>query len=75
MLQCHVAAASRREILVAAICYGVLLAARTVDPATGLAPDRVARFWDPDDGVYVSARWPGDTHTFAATVSAKLLGG
>ena len=28
-----------------------------------------------DDGGYVSARWPGDTHTFAATVSAKLLGG
>jgi len=27
-----------------------------------------------DDGEYVSARWPGDTHTFAATVSAKLLG-
>jgi hypothetical protein len=27
-----------------------------------------------DDGGYVSARWPGDTHTFAATVSAKLLG-
>jgi hypothetical protein len=26
-----------------------------------------------DDGKYVSARWPGDTHTFAATVSAKLL--
>ncbi len=27
-----------------------------------------------DDGRYVSARWPGDTHTFAATVSAKLAG-
>src|SRR6187397_20947 len=27
-----------------------------------------------DDGCCVSARWPGDTHTFAATVSAKLVG-
>ena len=27
-----------------------------------------------DDGSYISARWPGDTHTFAATVSARLLG-
>jgi hypothetical protein len=25
-----------------------------------------------DDGSYVSARWPGDTHTFAAVVSQKL---
>jgi hypothetical protein len=25
-----------------------------------------------DDGTYISARWPGDTHTFAAAVSAKL---
>jgi len=25
-----------------------------------------------DDGRYISARWPGDTHTFAATVSARL---
>jgi hypothetical protein len=25
-----------------------------------------------DDGNYVSARWPGDTHTFAAVVSQKL---
>jgi putative intracellular protease/amidase len=25
-----------------------------------------------DDGTYVSARWPGDTHTFAKTLSHKL---
>jgi hypothetical protein len=25
-----------------------------------------------DDGNYVSARWPGDTHTFATVVSQKL---
>src|SRR6185312_1365185 len=25
-----------------------------------------------DDGSYVSARWPGDTHTFAKTLSDKL---
>jgi hypothetical protein len=25
-----------------------------------------------DDGEYVSARWPGDTHTFASVVSQKL---
>ena len=25
-----------------------------------------------DDGNYVSARWPGDTHTFATIVSQKL---
>jgi putative intracellular protease/amidase len=157
VLQRLVFDAFRREILVAAICHGVLLAARTVDPATGRSVlygrkttaltwelerrawrmARVTRFWDPDyyrtyvekpgdpigymsvqaevtraltspddfrdvatgsadwrlktsglmrdsasnarpafvvdDGGYVSARWPGDTHTFAATVSAKLL--
>jgi putative intracellular protease/amidase len=158
VLQRLVSDAFRREILVAAICHGVLLAARTVDPATGLSVlhgrkttaltwelerrawqvTRMTRFWDPDyyrtyvekpgdpvgymsvqaevtralqhpddfrdvamgstdwrlktsgmirdsasnarpafvvdDGDYLSARWPGDTHTFAATVSAKLLG-
>ena len=25
-----------------------------------------------DDGNYISARWPGDTHTFAGVVSDKL---
>jgi hypothetical protein len=25
-----------------------------------------------DDGNYVSARWPGDTHTFATVLSRKL---
>ena len=158
VLQRLVFEAFRREILVAAICHGVLLAARTVDPATGRSVlygrkttaltwelerrawriARVTRFWDPDyyrtyvekpgepigymsvqaevtralrspddfcdvaegskdwrlktsgmmrdsasnarpafvvdDGRYVSARWPGDTHTFASTVAAKLLG-
>ncbi len=156
VLQRLVSEAFRREILVAAICHGVLLAARTVDPATGRSVlygrkttaltwelerrawrlARVTRFWDSDyyrtyvekpgdpigymsvqaevtralqhpddfrdvpkgstdwrlktsgilrdsasnarpafvvdDGGYVSARWPGDTHTFAATVSEKL---
>ena len=159
VLQGLVVDAFRREILVAAICHGVLLAARTIDPATGRSVlygrettaltwelerrawrlTRLTRFWDPDyyrtytenpgdppgymsvqaevtralkspadfrdgavgsagwrvktsgmmrdsatnsgpafvvdDGDYVSARWPGDTHTFAATVSAKLGGG
>jgi putative intracellular protease/amidase len=158
VLQRLVSEAFRRKMVVAAICHGVLLAARTVDPATGRSVlygrkttaltwelerrawriSRVTRFWDPDyyrtyvekpgdpigymsvqaevtralqhpadfrdvavgstdwrlkksglmrdsasnarpafvvdDGGYVSARWPGDTHTFAATVSAKLLG-
>jgi putative intracellular protease/amidase len=161
-LQRLVSEAFNRELLVAAICHGVLLAARTVDPATGRSVlygrkttaltwelerrawrlARVTRFWDPDyyrtyverpgdptgfmsvqaevtralqspddfcdvavgstdgrlkksgmmrdsatngrpafvvvdggGGGYVSARWPGDTHTFAATVSAKLPGG
>ncbi|MGH3596910.1 MAG: type 1 glutamine amidotransferase domain-containing protein [Mycobacterium sp.] len=141
---------------VAAICHGVLLAARSVDPATGRSVlygrrttaltwalerrawhiTRVTRFWDPsyyrtyaeepgqhtgymsvesevtralkdpadfcdvargsphwrikasgmardtatdsrpafvvDDGNYLSARWPGDTHTFATVLSQKL---
>jgi putative intracellular protease/amidase len=145
-----------RGLKVAAICHGVLLAARSVDPATGHSVlygrrttsltwalertawhlSRITRFWDRsyyrtyseepgqpagymsvqsevtralknptdfrdvergsphwrmktsgmardtatdsrpafvvDDGDYVSARWPGDTHTFAAVLSQKL---
>jgi putative intracellular protease/amidase len=145
-----------RGVIVAAICHGVLLAARSVDPATGRSVlygrrttaltwalertawrlTRVTRFWDPDyyrtyseesgqpsgymavqsevtralehpsdfrdvergsphwrtktsgmardtatdsrpafvvdDGSYLSARWPGDTHTFANLLSQKL---
>ena len=144
------------RLIVAAICHGVLLAARSVDPETGHSVlygrrttaltwalertawrlTRVTRFWDPDyyrtyseepgqpsgymsvqsevtralknptdfcdvergsphwrnktsgmardtatdsrpafvvdDGAYVSARWPGDTHTFANVLSQKL---
>jgi putative intracellular protease/amidase len=150
--------AFRRGMLVAAICHGVLLAARSVDPSTGRSVlygrrttaltwnferrawriARITRCWDPDyyrtysegpgdpvgymsveaevtralekpgdfcnvekdsphrrqqtsgmvrdtptdaraafvvdDGTYISARWPGDTHTFAAAVSSKLGG-
>jgi putative intracellular protease/amidase len=145
-----------RHLIVAAICHGVLLAARSVDPATGHSVlygrrttaltwalertawrlTRMTRFWNPnyyrtyaeepgqpagymsvqsevtralknptdfcdvvrgsphwrlktsgiardtatnsrpafvvDDGSYVSARWPGDTHTFAKVLSQKL---
>jgi putative intracellular protease/amidase len=145
-----------RRLKVAAICHGVLLAARSVDPATGHSVlygrrttaltwalertawrlTRLTRFWNPDyyrtyteepgqaagymsvqsevtralknpsdfcdvergsqhwrmktsgmvrdtatdsrpafvvdDGGYVSARWPGDTHTFATVLSQKL---
>jgi putative intracellular protease/amidase len=145
-----------RGLKVAAICHGVLLAARSVDPKTGHSVlydrrttaltwalertawrlTRITRFWDPDyyrtyteepgeatgymsvqsevtralknpadfcdvprgsphwriktsgmardtatdsrpafvvdDGSYVSARWPGDTHTFAKVLSQKL---
>jgi len=145
-----------RGMIVAAICHGVLLAARSVDPTTGRSVlygrrttaltwamerlawqlTRVTRFWDPDyyrtyneepgqpggymsvqsevtraledpkdfcdvtrktprwllkssgmvrdtatdsraafvvdDANYVSARWPGDTHTFATVLSQKL---
>jgi putative intracellular protease/amidase len=155
-LQRLVVDAFARGTIVAAICHGVLLAARSVDPTTGhsvlygrkttaltWAMERLAwqltrrtRFWDPDyyrtysegpgqpggymsvqsevtrslkdptdfcdvtrgvprwrlkssgmvrdtltdsraafvvdDGNYVSARWPGDAHTFAAVVSQKL---
>ncbi len=151
-----VVAAFDRGAIVAAICHGVLLAARSVDPATGHSVlyghkttaltwamerlawrlTRVTRFWDRDyyrtytelpgqpggymsvqsevtraledpadfrdvargstawrrktsgmardtatdsrpafvvdDGRYVSARWPGDTHTFATVLSRKL---
>jgi putative intracellular protease/amidase len=143
-------------LLVAAICHGVLLAARSIDSTTGRSVlfgrrttaltwelerrawqvARVTRFWDAgyyrtypdrpgepagymsveaevtraledpadfrnveagsshfraktsgmardtaadarpafvvDDGNYISARWPGDAHTFAAAVSARL---
>jgi putative intracellular protease/amidase len=145
-----------RRLPVAAICHGVLLAARSIDPTTGRSVlygrrttaltwsfeqrawrvTRVTRFWDPDyyrtyteeagqpigymsvqeevtraladpadfrdvtpgsphwrmktsglardtvadsrpafvvdDNDYVSARWPGDTHTFAAALAKKL---
>jgi putative intracellular protease/amidase len=155
-LQRLVVDAFARGVMVAAICHGVLLAARSVDPATGHSVlygrkttaltwamerlawrlTRVTRFWDPnyyrtyteqpgqaggymsvqsevtralkdpadfcdvvrgspqwwlkssgmardtatdsrpafvvDDGSYVSARWPGDTHTFATVLSQKL---
>lgn len=158
VLQRLVAEAFARRIVVAAICHGVLLAARTVDPATGrsvlygrkttsLTWDlerrawhlaRVTRFWDRgyyrtyperpgdpagymsveaevtralenpsdfcdvakgvpdsrtktsgtardtatdsrpafvvDDGTYISARWPGDAHTFAALLSERISG-
>jgi putative intracellular protease/amidase len=156
ILHCLVLDAFGRGMLVAAICHGVLLAARTVDPQTGRSVlyghkttaltwqlerrawqlARVTRFWDRDyyrtyperpgdpegymsveaevtralenpgdfrnvepgsphfraktsgmardtatdarpafivdDGRYISARWPGDAHTFAATVSDRL---
>jgi putative intracellular protease/amidase len=155
-LQRLVVEAFARGLIVGAICHGVLLAARSVDPTTGhsvlfgrrttaltWALERTAwrltrftRFWDPnyyrtyteepgqpsghmsvqsevtralknstdfcdvergsprwrmktsglardtatdsrpafvvDDGSYVSARWPGDTHTFAKVLSTKL---
>jgi putative intracellular protease/amidase len=155
-LQRLVVDAFARGVIVAAICHGVLLAARSVDPATGRSVlyghrttaltwalersawqlTRVTRFWDPDyyrtyteepgqsggymsvqaevtralrsptdfcdvergsprwwlktsgmvrdtatdsrpafvvdDGGYLSARWPGDTHTFANALSQKL---
>jgi putative intracellular protease/amidase len=156
ILQRLVVDAFTRGMIVAAICHGVLLAARSVDPSTGRSVlygrkttaltwtmerlawrlTRITRFWDPDyyrtytekpgqpggymsvqsevtralqdptdfcdvaratphwrlkssgmardtatdsrpafvvdDGNYISARWPGDTHTFAAVVSDKL---
>ncbi|OBG24528.1 type 1 glutamine amidotransferase domain-containing protein [Mycobacterium sp. 852002-51057_SCH5723018] len=156
LLQRLVVDALARGLVVAAICHGVLLAARSVDPGTGRSVlygrkttaltwamerlawrlTRITRFWDPnyyrtyteeagqpggymsvqsevtralkdstdfcdvtrgsphawlkasgmvrdtatdsrpafvvDDGNYVSARWPGDTHTFAGVLSQKL---
>jgi putative intracellular protease/amidase len=156
LLQRLVVDAFARGLVVAAICHGVLLAARSVDPSTGRSVlygrkttaltwamerlawrlTRITRFWDPnyyrtyteepgqpggymsvqsevtralkdptnfcdvtrgsphawlkssgmvrdtatdsrpafvvDDGNYVSARWPGDTHTFAGVLSQKL---
>ena len=158
VLQRLVVDAFARGMIVAAICHGVLLAARSVDPSTGSSVlygrkttaltwalertawklTRITRFWDPDyyrtypeqpgqpggymsvqsevtralkdpadfcdvtrvtphrwlkssgmvrdtptdsrpafvvdDGNYVSARWPGDTHTFATALSDKLKG-
>ena len=156
VLQGLVVEAFARDLPVAAICHGVVLAARSIDPRTGRsvlhgrrstaltwrfertgdAIARWTRWWDrtyyrtyveapgqergatsvehevravlaspdhwcdvaPDDpdlrpktdgrhrdsladarpafvvrdGAYVSARWPGDTHTFAATFAAVL---
>lgn len=151
LLQGVVVEAFRRDLPVAAICHGVLLAARSVDPDSGRSVlhgrtttaltwqlERTAwrlarrtRFWDPDyyrtyreepgqpegymsvqqevtralarpedfrdttdrvqasgrardrlddarpafvveDGTYVSARWPGDVHTFAKAFAKRL---
>ena len=156
ILQRLVVDAYTRGVIVAAICHGVLLAARSIDPSTGRSVlygrkttaltwamerlawrlTRVTRFWDPnyyrtyteepgqpggymsvqsevtralrdptdfcdvargsphwwlkssgmvrdtatdsrpafvvEDGSYVSARWPGDTHTFASVLSQQL---
>jgi putative intracellular protease/amidase len=156
VLQRLVVDAFAHGLFVAAICHGVLLAARSVDRTTGHSVlygrkttaltwalertawrlTRITRFWDPnyyrtyteepgqsagymsvqaevtralkdsadfcdvahgspqwrlktsgmvrdtatnsrpafvvDDGTYVSARWPGDTHTFATVLSDKL---
>ncbi|WIX83058.1 type 1 glutamine amidotransferase domain-containing protein [Amycolatopsis carbonis] len=151
LLQDVVVSAFRRDLPVGAICHGVLLAARSIDPDTGCSVlqgrtttaltwqlERTAwqvarrtRFWDPDyyrtyreepgqtagymsvqqevtralarpedfrdttdrvqasgrardsandarptfgveDGNYVSARWPGDVHTFAKTFATTL---
>jgi putative intracellular protease/amidase len=155
-LQHVVVDAFRRDMPVAAICHGVLLAARSIDPDTGRSVlsgrkttsltwrqervatriGRVVRFWEPDyyrtytdgpgqvrgymsvqaevtralaspadyidvdsedpharikndgrhrddldheqaahvvmDGNYVSARWPGDAHTFARRFAGLL---
>ncbi|WP_285480925.1 DJ-1/PfpI family protein [Amycolatopsis sp. NBRC 101858] len=154
VLQGVVVDAFRRDLPVAAICHGVLLAARSLDPGTGRSVlygrtttalnwqlERTAwrlarrtRFWDPDyyrtyreepgqpegfmsvqqevtralarpedfrdtadrvqasgrardrlddarpafvveDGNYVSARWPGDVHTFAKTFAKRFQAG
>ncbi len=157
ILQEAVVEAFHRQMPVAAICHGVLLAARSTDPRTGRSVlyghrttaltwslerrawhvARVSRFWDPGyyrtyselagdspgyrsvqhevtralathadfldvdpdqpdaavkrdgrhrdgpgderpafvvtDGNYISARWPGDTHTFARRFSELLV--
>ncbi len=157
-LQSVVVDAFHRQMPVGAVCHGVLLAARSIDPRTGRSVlygrrttaltwsleqrawrvARVSRFWDPDyyrtygeepgepigyrsvqqevtrslarasdffdvdpgepdaarkssgrhrdtpdderpalvvgDGRYLSARWPGDVHTFARRF-AELIGG
>lgn len=159
LLQRLVVGAFQRDLPVGAICHGVLLAARSVDPATGRSVlhgrrttaltwslegrawsvARRTRFWDPDyyrtyreapgqpagylsvqqevtralagpadfldvpagaphaarksdgrhrdsvaddrpafvvrDGRYVSARWPGDVHAFAAAFAELLAEG
>lgn len=156
ILQRLVVEAFNRGFVVAAICHGVLLAARSIDPSTGRSVlyghkttaltwqferrawriARLTRLWDPDyyrtypeqrgqpagymsvqsevsralkdptdfcdvtkgskgwriktsglfrdtaadsraafvveDGNYLSARWPGDTHTFAKALSHAL---
>lgn len=158
LLQALIVEAFRRDLPLAAVCHGVLLAARSADPDTGrsvlygrrttsltwaqerLAANigRIVRFWDPtyyrtypdgpgrpagymsvqsevtralrspddfidvdpddpnarvkndgrhrdsisderpahvvQDGNYISARWPGDVHTFANRFAALLTG-
>ena len=49
---------------------GVAGVDRTGEPILHSANSRPA--FVVDDGNYVSARWPGDTHTFATVLSDKL---
>jgi putative intracellular protease/amidase len=81
LLQEQVAAFWALERPVGAICHGVLVLARTRDPAQFDAGPRTVRRGTADDdrpgfvmedGRYLSARWPGDAYLFARRFVALL---
>jgi putative intracellular protease/amidase len=84
VLQERVAAFFATGRPVGAICHGVLVLARSLDPAHDFERGPLSLThrdslgdsspaFVVEDGHYVSARWPGDAYTFARCFAAKLM--
>jgi protease I len=65
-VQAKVVAMFSANLPVGAICHGVLVAARSRDAG------HPQRGFTVRDGLYLSARWPGDAHRFASEFSQLM---